>query len=347
MAARLARRLRLPLVLPGSAEPDRRAQGGPDPLLEAGRQLRQAREARGIGLRQLAQDTRISTAVLEALERGWRDRLPEPTYLRSMLPLLERHLAMPTGSLNTALPRGSSRYSTGHRRESGLRRFTPGSIDVFTSWQGTLLYALLIIGLIHLLNLQQFRLASQGLLSSRPLPPLGNPAAATAGGADAALLAAFPDLRPISQAAAGQGLRLLRQQSSKGGPDLSLGILGLTTTAPTQVEIRSSRGESTSLKGVEGELNLPVLPPFRLELKPEPARGTVRWKGTVLTPLPNQPGTFLVPAPASAASTPNNQSNIDLQTKDPKINDSQNQYLQNQAAQNRDGKGQDGMAPPP
>ena len=71
LAARLARRLRLPpVLLPGSREPERRSQAGPDPLQEAGIQLRQAREARGIGLRQLAQETRISTAVLEALEIG-------------------------------------------------------------------------------------------------------------------------------------------------------------------------------------------------------------------------------------------------------------------------------------
>ena len=47
--------------------------GGPteppkDPLLITGQQLREAREAQGLGLRELAQQTRISTAVLEALE---------------------------------------------------------------------------------------------------------------------------------------------------------------------------------------------------------------------------------------------------------------------------------------
>ena len=57
------------------------AAGGPsgveqDPLLLAGRRLREQREARGLNLRELAQETRISTPVLEALERGWRDRLP-------------------------------------------------------------------------------------------------------------------------------------------------------------------------------------------------------------------------------------------------------------------------------
>lgn len=309
MAARLARRLRLPLIASGSGESERRPQAGPDPLQEAGRQLRQAREARGIGLRQLAQDTRISTAVLEALERGWRERLPEPTYLRTMLPLLERHLGLPAGSLNAALPTGMGRIPGRQGGDSPLRRFTPGSIEVFTSWQGTLLYALLIMGLIHLLNLQQFRLASQGLLSSRPFPPLSDPASTTATGADAALLAAFPDLRPISQAAAGQGLVQWRRESGKGGPDLSLGILELRTSLPAQVVIRSSRGGATSLKGVEGDLALPVLPPFQLEITPDPGQGAVRWRGAALLPIPGKAGTYSVPAPLTPPEKPESGKN--------------------------------------
>ena len=309
VAARLARRLRLPLAAPGTAEPASRAPLALDPLQEAGLQLRLARETRGLGLRQLAQETRISTAVLEALERGWRDRLPEPTYLRTMLPLLERHLAMPAGSLQAVVPSHSRGLHGGPGGESRMRRFTPGSIDVFTSWQATLLYALLILGLIHLLNLQQFQLASRGLLSSHPLPPLKDPAAAAAaaGREDAELLKAFPDLRPISQAAAGQGLRRLRQEASSSGPDLSLGLLTLSTATPTRVEIRSDRGGATTLSGVEGELALPVLPPFRLTLEPEPQGAAVRWRGTLLTPLAGAGGTYAVPAPQAPPASSEGQ----------------------------------------
>jgi hypothetical protein len=303
VAARLARRLRLPLAAPGKAETASRAPLELDPLQEAGRQLRQAREARGLGLRQLAQETRISTAVLEALERGWRDRLPEPTYLRTMIPLLERHLAMPAGSLQPVVPSNPRRLHGGPGGESRLRRFTPGSIDVFTSWQATLLYALLILGLIHLLNLQQFHLASRGLLSTHPLPPLKDPeaAAAAAGRADAELLKAFPDLRPISQAASGQGLRLLRKEARTSAPDLSLGILNLSSPTPTRLEIRSSRSGTTTLNSVEGELALPVLPPFQLTLSPETPGAVVRWRGAVLAPLAGGGGSYAVPPPPGPA----------------------------------------------
>jgi len=253
-----------------------------DPLQEAGQRLRQAREERGLGLRQLAQQTRISTAVIEALERGWRDRLPEPAYLRSMLPLLERQLALVPGSLDGALP-SRSRQAAASGREPLLRRFTPGSIDVFTSWQGTLLYGLITLGLIQLLNLQQFRIASRGLHSTRPIPMLDPARAPLAGAADAAVLAAFPDLRPTDRAAAGK----------------ALGALELALEQPTRLEISSGLSGGTNLDGARGQLTLPILPPFRLRLDPAPAAGAVRWNGSVLEPQTGEPGAYRWPPPAA------------------------------------------------
>jgi hypothetical protein len=252
----------------------------------------------------LAQDTRISTAVLEALERGWRDRLPEPTYLRTMLPLLERHLGLPPLSLQGALPALPNRFQATPSRPPLLRRFTPGSIEVFTSWQGTLLYGLVTLALVHLLNLQQFRLAERGLLSARPMPELANPRAAATAQTDAALLDAFPDLQPTSQAAAGLGLRRLRQEGGGGAVDLSLGVLELSAPSPTRVELRSSRGGDSRLVGVQGELALPVLPPFQLRLDPEPGGGTVRWRGQPLAPITGKPGSFRYPPAAAAPAAP-------------------------------------------
>jgi transcriptional regulator with XRE-family HTH domain len=182
--------------------------------------LREARERRGLGLRQLAQETRISTPVLEALERGWRDRLPESAYLRTMLPLIERHLDLEPASLQRLLP---SEPLPGQRLRRGnlLRRFTPGSIDVFTTWQGTLLYGLLTAVLIYALNLQQQRLASAGWRAVAPLPDALEPSdqGKGSGGSQPSrgttlLLEGYPELRPLEQASQGQALRLWRRASS-------------------------------------------------------------------------------------------------------------------------------------
>ncbi|MDI9407373.1 MAG: helix-turn-helix transcriptional regulator [Chitinophagaceae bacterium] len=186
-----------------------------DPLLAAGQELRRRREQHQLSLRDLAVETRISTAVLEALERGWRDRLPEATYLRTMLPLIERRLELDPGSLAAVLPVAREPSSQAQLK---LRRFTPGSIDVFTTWQGTLLYGLLTLVLIQALNLQQQRLAREGLLTVAPLPSSNTPSAPDRGkgAAPAAgeLLRQLPELRPLDQASAGQGMRLWRLANS-------------------------------------------------------------------------------------------------------------------------------------
>lgn len=285
-----------------------------DPLLLAGQRLREAREGRDLGLRQLALDTRISTAVLEALERGWRDRLPEAAYLRTMLPLLEQHLELPAGSLDGVLPAEQDRHHS-RRRDKVLLRFTPGSIDVFTTWQGTVLYAVLCAGLIYGLNLQQRRLAAQGLHVLRPIPPLSAAQSETADleDADRTILGAYPDLRPLGKAAAGQGLQRLRRENRQNRPDLSLGLLRLELARPTRLSLRSDRGIETRLPAVQGSLSLPVLPPFSLRLEPAPPAGSVRWNGQPLVPAaaagpggvpgpPQDQAQFLYPPPPPATA---------------------------------------------
>ncbi len=279
-----------------------------DPLLHAGQQLREAREAQGIGMRQLALDTRISTAVLEALERGWRERLPEAAYLRTMLPLLERHLQLPSGCLNGVLPPERDRLN-GRRRDPLLLRFTPGSIDVFTTWQGTVLYGLLCAALIYGLNLQQRRLAAQGLFALRPIPPLSaaQTAQANVEDADRAILEAYPDLRPLGKAASGQGLKQLGDELRRNRPDLALGLLRLELTRPTKVSLTSDRGIFSELSAVEGRLSLPVLPPFRLRLEPPPPAAAVRWNGQPLKPSSAEDRTaarYVYPPPPRAPSPP-------------------------------------------
>jgi len=66
--------------------------------------MKQRREAEGLTLRELGLVTRIITPVIEALERGWSARLPEPAYLASTLPQLERRLELTPSVLQPALP---------------------------------------------------------------------------------------------------------------------------------------------------------------------------------------------------------------------------------------------------
>ena len=122
-------------------------------LEEAGLLLREQRERKGLSMRDLSKEVRITTPVLEALERGWQDRLPEAAYLVAMLQRLETYLDLPSNSLSAALLNrpGSNRLETNGRST----RFTLGSIDIFTTWQGSVVYGAVMIGSILALNHQQ------------------------------------------------------------------------------------------------------------------------------------------------------------------------------------------------
>lgn len=198
----------------------RRELIGADPFLEVGRRLRAARESQGLSLRQLAQETRISITVLEALEKGWRDRLPEAAYLRTMLALLEQHLALEQGSLQLALPPRRSRSLRSSLKAHG-ERVSLSSIELVASWQGALLYGLLCLLLIYGLNRQQRRLVDQGLLPLHTVAaqPSSASEAGRAGERDRArLLGAYPELRPLERARRGQALELLRRHDQARVP---------------------------------------------------------------------------------------------------------------------------------
>lgn len=236
-----------------------------DQLQAAGQTLRRRREEMGLSLRDLADRTRISTPVLEALERGWRDRLPEAAYLRTMLPLIEQELTLPEGSLAGALPKQGPGARPSGRRDR-LLRFTPGSIDVYTTWQGSVLYGLLTLGLIYGLNLQLRHQADSLALTAMPLRPL---AALEQGG-----------LGPTGRFR----LATLPQQMLEGELTFELGspgrvdvVLGSTPMGPTPPELRVTPPPETELQVLwNGERLLPIEGEsgwYRLsnERKPEPA----------------------------------------------------------------------------
>jgi hypothetical protein len=283
-----------------------------DPLLEVGRQLRLAREARGKSLRQLALETRISTPVLEALEKGWRDRLPEATYLRTMLRLIERQLQLAPLSLEPVLPPQASAGSpspSGSGRDSRgglLGGFAPDSIEMFSSWQGTLLYSGLMLGLIYALNLQQQRIAAAQLLTLRPIPPLPEREQLRNADPGGALLQLYPELRPLQRASRGLGLSALKPAGGGparvgGGP----GVLELNLSQASAISLSSDGGPRSELRGAQGQLVLQLQPPLQLTITPAPAAATeVRWNGQPLGAIAGQPGRYRLPQPSLPRPSP-------------------------------------------
>ena len=281
---------------PGSPQPQDQ-----DPMVVAGSLLRQAREGRGLSLRQLALETRISTPVLEALERGWRDRLPEIAYLRTMVPLLERHLGLERGSLRQALVDSEPAQT---RRGAGADRQPLLSVQLFSTWQGTAVYGVLMLLVLYALNLEQRRLAAEGLLALNPVPPLAESKrpGATASGSDL-LLELFPDLRPLALARQGQGLAVLRRREPVSPVDQATqqptasGVLSLQLSRPTRLLLRGADGQRQSLDLGAGALLLPLLAPDEMSLEPVPGQPlSVLWNGLPLTPV--APGRYRWPRAA-------------------------------------------------
>jgi hypothetical protein len=264
-----------------------------DPLRAIGLMLRESREAKGLRLGDLAQRTRISIAVLEALEKGWKERLPAATYLRTMLLLLEQELDLPAHSLEAVLPLvDQGTMGRIHRPGPGVAVLQPFNNPVLTRWQGALAYAALTLGLLYAVNLHQERLARMGHLALHPVP-LAVPsteAVARSGGRQGEQASeeippsSFPGLTPLSRAETGQAMNLLIRESQTATQDLSLGLLSLKLRQPSQLELRGPRGGLTQLEGLQGDLTLPVLPPFELRVSPAPGPGAVRWRDKVLAP---------------------------------------------------------------
>ena len=57
----------------------------PPPVARTGNELRQAREAKGISLRDIAQRSKIGVRFLEYLEQERFDMLPAPVYIRGFV----------------------------------------------------------------------------------------------------------------------------------------------------------------------------------------------------------------------------------------------------------------------
>ena len=267
-------------------------------LRELGQMLMQRREAEGLTLRELAHETRITTPVIEALERGWSDRLPERAYLASMLPQLERRLALTPGVLQPVLPPAVIR-----QRQVNLtqRRFTLGSIDVFTTWQGSVVYAVLIGISLLMINRQQQNLA---LRNSQSLEPVR----ADLSGLDqtTSLPSNDPDLkalRPLDLARQRQPMDWL---NAGGRPPLSRpGVLSLKLTQPRQLQLASGGGDRLQLQLEAGTVTLQLLAPVQVVIKPPPEKADqLLWNGQVLTADKSRPGTYRVEATRAAAPAP-------------------------------------------
>ena len=256
-----------------------------------GAMIREHRELLGLTLRDLATQIRITTPVLEALERGWIDRLPERAYLASMLPQIERRLELPSGCLDPVLP-----VAVSHLRRKPVRgfgRFTPGSIDVFTTWQGSVVYGAVMLFSLVAINRQQQTLARQNSLALDPvranlqfIPSASNPSTSDAG-------FTLESLRPLEQARQRLPQDWLKGVASSVSPND--GVLQLLLNKPSQLKIDSEGGDRVQLEAGKGQLTLQLRAPINLTITPPPEESKqVMWNGVPLQQVAKIAGVYRV-----------------------------------------------------
>ncbi len=275
-------------------------------LCELGQLMKQRREAEGLTLRELALETRITTPVIEALERGWSDRLPERTYLASMLPQLERRLALTPGVLQPVLPPAVDRQL---QMTLSQRRFTLGSIDVFTTWQGSVVYAALIGLSLLMINRQQLNLVQ---LNSQSLKPVRvdlsglDPTPALPSHDDQ-----LKALRPLEVARQRQPLDWL---NAAGGSPLAVpGVLTLQLTQPRELQLSSGGGDRLQLQLQSGTATLQLFAPVQVVVTPPPdVADQLLWNGQALKAVKSRPGTYRVEARGVTISPSPSQDTVPL-----------------------------------
>jgi len=275
-------------------------------LCQLGQLMKQRREAEGLTLRELALETRITTPVIEALERGWSDRLPERAYLASMLPQLERRLALTPGVLQPVLPPAVDRQL---QMTFSQRRFTLGSIDVFTTWQGSVVYAALIGLSLLMINRQQLNLVQ---LNSQSLEPVrvdlrGLDQTPALPSHDGQLKA----LRPLELARQRQPLDWLN--AAGGSPLSGPGVLTLQLTQPRQLQLSSGGGDRLQLQLQAGTATLQLLAPVQVVVTPPlDEADQLRWNGQALKADIGRPGTYRVEAQGVTISPSSSQDTVPL-----------------------------------
>ncbi len=116
-----------------------------NPIKEAGSILRNRRKELGINKYDLAQKTLITPYVIEAIENGWTNNLPEKAYLASMLDRLEQELNISDNKLTSLIK--EERSSDFKTRGSFI-----ANIDIFYSWKGNIAYIFFMILILFLLN---------------------------------------------------------------------------------------------------------------------------------------------------------------------------------------------------
>ena len=212
-------------------------------------------------------------------------RLPERAYLYSILKQVEQKLSFPVGTLDPYLPQVSDEEIASRRK---VARFTLGSIDVFTTWQGSLLYVVCISTSLFLLNRYfyenpQFHQSPMGPVSLS-IQSRGPSASNRRNNSSSQL-----GLSPLNQALA----KLQPSDGSANAP--SLGILAFDLPSRRQLQVIVEGNQLLRLPLAQGPHSLEVAFPMDFRFEPAINDATLfYWNGQLIQPNIDESGVFTV-----------------------------------------------------
>ncbi len=195
-------------------------------LEELGSRLRQFRTAQSIPLEEVAAQTRIQTRLLNAIEEGRLDQLPEPVYIKGFIKRFAEALGLNGAEFASAFPTGSGiQFVKPPWRHLPAAQLRP--VHLY------LLYVFLVLGSVNGLSFLVSRSAIQGI-KTEDYPSPGQQLPAPKNSAPANQL---QKLEPIKLASV--------TQRSQSGKSVQVGV-----TLKSQSWIRVVADGKTEFEGV-------------------------------------------------------------------------------------------------
>ncbi len=118
-----------------------------DPYINIGNIIKENRVKKNLSIEDLSLLSKIPISTIFGIENNVKDLIPQYPFTRSILLKLEECLSLEKLKLIKLIPK---EYIPNNRRLK--RNFTFTKIDLFNSWQGSLIYLLLIMTSIFVLN---------------------------------------------------------------------------------------------------------------------------------------------------------------------------------------------------
>ena len=243
--------------------------------LKVGATLKARREQYSLTRHDLSINTRISITVLEAIEEGWIERLPERAYLTKMINLLSKKLEIPIEAFIPILD-ASVKSSKIEREEQNK---LAGRVDFLYSLNGLLIYTIMLASSILIINYQNTRLVNEQALTTRPiLPYQDSDVIESVGAIQAADLIEEIDINYIKNS--GNWFNYIIGNFIS---DPNEGWLEIELNRPSSIELELADGTKNTISYINGSLRVKLYSPFTLTIEPGlKDNDSILWKGKLI-----------------------------------------------------------------